>query len=416
MLTTKLVRVRFVRDRVRPCYLEVADSLWLEAAERLIRLYLANLGQTRGALEAEVRDSFGSDASQLVYQGLAKLLEDRCEFEVISGREPDRVREAVFSAAALDRRRDGKASGHALPRPFSREIVLDEAATALGLSREGVEQALFADLKSEQKLIRFKETTPQRLLERYNVALAQGVLLRSSKVHVTIRNERPERFRQLFRLLKFHRLMCQLERLRDSGYLLHLDGPLSLFAATQKYGLQLALFLPAILLCRDWDIRAELLWGAQRKPKCLLITPEDGLVSHMTDAGTYVPQELAMFVELFRKKIPDWEIHEETEVLPLDDSFWAPDFRLCRVAGNQSVFLEVLGFWRKSTALRHLERLRQSVREPFLLAVSDQLRLDDAELEGLPAAIYRFRQMPLPEEVVRLAAEITNRSETDHSD
>ena len=38
------------------------------------------------------------------------------------------------------------------------------------------------DLKSEQKLIRFKDITAERLLQRYNVALAQAVLLRSIKV------------------------------------------------------------------------------------------------------------------------------------------------------------------------------------------------------------------------------------------
>ena len=53
----------------------------------------------------------------------------------------------------------------------------------------------------------------------------------------------------------------------------------------------------------------------------------------------------------------------------------------------------------------HLERLRQHAREPFLLAVSEQLRVEDTELEGLPAGIHRFRQMPLPDEIARLAAE-----------
>jgi hypothetical protein len=47
--------------------------------------------------------------------------------------------------------------------------------------------------------------------------------------------------------------------------------------------------------------------------------------------------------------------------------------------------------------------LREHVQVPFLLAVSDQLRIDDAELEGLPAGVHRFRQMPLPDEVARLA-------------
>ena len=70
------------------------------------------------------------------------------------------------------------------------------------------------------------------------------------------------------------------------------------------------------------------------------------------------------------------------------------------------MLLEVLGFWRKASAEAHLERLRLHVREPFLLAVSDQLHIEDAELEGLAAGIHRFRNMPLPDEVTRLAEEL----------
>jgi hypothetical protein len=44
--------------------------------------------------------------------------------------------------------------------------------------------------------------------------------------------------------------------------------------------------------------------------------------------------------------------------------------------------------------------------QPFLLALSDQLKVDDAELEGLLAGVYRFRQMPLPDEVVKLAEQV----------
>src|SRR5262249_42868339 len=152
--------------------------------------------------------------------------------------------------------------------------------------------------------------------------------------------------------------------------------PLSLFSATQKYGLQLALFLPALLLCRDFELRAELRWGPQRKPKNFTLSSADGLVSHYLDTGMYVPPELAMFVGLFRKKVADWEISEETELVPLGDGFWVPDFRLVHRATGRTVLLEVLGFWRRSSVEQHLSRLRQHVREPFVLAVSEQLRVD----------------------------------------
>ncbi len=120
----------------------------------------------------------------------------------------------------------------------------------------------------------------------------------------------------------------------------------------------------------------------------------------------YTPPELAMFAELFRKRVADWELTEETELLPLDDGFWAPDYRLIHKGSGLVVYLEVLGFWRRSSAEKHLERLRRHVREPFLLAVSDGLHIDEAELEGLPAGIHRFRNMPLPDEIARLAGEL----------
>ena len=45
----------------------------------------------------------------------------------------------------------------------------------------------------------------------------------------------------------------------------------------------------------------------------------------------------------------------------------------------------------------------------FVLAVSEQLHVEESELDSLPAAVHRFRQMPLPEEVVRLANEALGR-------
>ncbi len=399
MLTSKLVRVRYTRDRIIPRYIDLAEPEWAEGAERLLELFRSREATTRGALDEELREIFGSDPAQLVHQGLAKLLEDRCEFEVISSHPPEQLREAVFLGAAKER----STADITRSQAFGREAVLRNVADSLSLTPEAVEQGLFADLKSEQRLIRFKNISAEHLLQRYNVALAQAVLLRSTQVRVTIRGESAARYRQLLRLVKFHRLVCEIKRLATDSYELSLDGPLSLFSATQKYGLQLALFLPALLLCRDFELRAELRWGPQRKPKIFIITPKDRLVSHHRDAGMYLPPEFAMFVDLFRKKIADWDIAEEANIYPLGDGFWVPDFRLTERATGRSVLLEVLGFWRRASVEQHLERLRKHAREPFVLAVSDQLHVEDAELEGLPAGIHRFRQMPLPEEIVRLA-------------
>jgi predicted nuclease of restriction endonuclease-like RecB superfamily len=398
MLTGKLVRVKQARNRVVPLYLDVHKADWVEVAERLLEVYRGREGTSRGEFEADLKDLFGDDPSQLIHQGLAKLVEDRCDFETAAEIPPEQLRAAVFKKASVARAD--------LTRPWDRAAIVAEAAADLGLPVERVEATLFADLYSEQRLVKFDDISPERLLERYNVGLAQAVLLRSTKVAITIRREPPARYRQLLRAVKFHRLICDVEKVGPDSYRLHLDGPLSLFSSTTKYGIQLAHFLPTVLLCRDFEIQADVLWGAKRTPKTFTLTPADKLVSHLADRGTWTPPELAMFVELFRKRIEDWQLIEETEVYPLGPGFWVPDFQLVHVGTGEVIRLEVLGFWRKASAEKHLAFLREHVHERFLLAVSDGLHIEDGELEGLPAGIVRFKNLPLPDEIARLATEM----------
>jgi predicted nuclease of restriction endonuclease-like RecB superfamily len=430
MLTGKMVRVRYLRQHLAPCYLDVRDAEWQEVAERLLHLFRSHVQATRGELEQEIDDVFGDAPNPQIHQGLAKLLEGRCEFAVVSDQPPEQLRAAVFGAAARLRQNRESGTGNRQPgtgnreseddargavpdsrfpmfgHRFNRNVALRDAAAELGLPAADLERCLFADLRSAQQLISFKDLTPERLLQRYNVALAQAVLLRATVVHVKIRNEPPQRYRQLLRLLKFYQLLCEVEPIGDNAWCLRLDGPLSLFASTQKYGRQLALFLPAMLSCKTFELEAELLWGPRRAAKKFRLTSGDGLISHYVDRGMYVPPELVLFVDLFRKRIDDWEIAEATELLPLGNSFWVPDYQLVHRATGQVVYLEVLGFWRRSSVEKHLLRLRQHAPAPFLLALSEQLHVEEAELEGVPAAVCRFRQMPLPQEIVRAANEL----------
>lgn len=44
-----------------------------------------------------------------------------------------------------------------------------------------------------------------------------------------------------------------------AGYEAVLDGPASLFSQSQKYGIRMANFLPALPLCDRWEMTAEVL-------------------------------------------------------------------------------------------------------------------------------------------------------------
>src|SRR5262245_14663638 len=143
MLTGKLVRVRMNRDRIIPYYLDVDDSSVLEMAERLLDLFRGQEGRTRGELEDDLHEAFGNEHGHLIYQGLAKLLEDRCEFEVLPGQSPEQVREVVFRLATEQRK--ALQSAPSPPPAFDRDVVLLQATVELGGTLEELDRALFAD-------------------------------------------------------------------------------------------------------------------------------------------------------------------------------------------------------------------------------------------------------------------------------
>lgn len=401
MLTGKLVRVRHARNKLVPMYLNPHDPDWLGVADQLLYAFREAPGRTRGELAEDLANFVGDGPGQLVHQGLAKLLEDRCEYEVVSDVPPDAVREAVFRAAATYRQLAATTKV-----PFDRDIVLRQVGDELKLNPEQIDLALFADLKDEQRILKFDDTTAEQLLLRYNVALAQAVVLRSTGMEVRVWGETPARFRQLFRAVKFHRLICTIREAPGNSYTLRLDGPLSLFSSTQKYGLQLALFLPTLLHCKAFDLRADVRWGAQRKEKQFTLSAADGLRSHYPDFGVYTPKEFDIFAENFRNTVSDWLLSGEPNPVPLEDGLWVPDFKLTHTPTGDEVFVEMFGFWRKTDIESHYRRLKRQLPGKFVLVVSEQLRADDAAELTLGDEVYRFKRTPSAEEVAKVAARV----------
>ncbi len=402
MLTGNLVRVRFSKQRVVPLYLDRADPQWLEVAESLLLIFREGVGRSRGEIESEIDELVGEGMATLAHRGLAKILEDRAEFEVVADIPPESLREKVFAAAA-EHRKALRDSGQARS-PFRREAVLEAVAKSLDLQAEQVAAALFADLRDENRLLSFDQgIDAQRLIDRYNVALAQSVLLRSVLVEAEVRNEKPPRYRQLFRQLKFHRLLYRVEGSMGEGYKIHIDGPLSLFSATNKYGLQMALFLPALLLCSDFRLDAELRWGPRREPRTFHLEANHGLVSHYADTGTYVPAELGAFVDRFRQVAPGWEISEAAEVIELGrEGVWVPDYKFTHKATGVDVHVEVLGFWKRSSLDRLIRLLPQHGPKRYLLAISDRFKVDEEALGELKGPVLRFREIPNATELAAL--------------
>ncbi len=413
MLTGDLVRVKTVKQRVVPLYIDRREPHWQETAESLLLLFREGVGRTRAQIEDEIDGLFGEGGKATqVYRGLAKVLEDRSEFEVVAKVPPEVIRERVFTAAAEERKRIREQSEKERRPRFDRERVLAGVARELELEPEALMTGLFADLRDENRLLRFDDMTAVQLVDRYNVALAQAVLLRSVRIEVEIRGERPARYRQIFRWLKFHRLIHHVQGSMSEGYLFHIDGPLSLFAATTKYGLQVARFLPALLLCNDFRLSAELRFGPRREPRSFELSARDGLVSHKADAGMYTPAELTAFVERFRQVAPAWELKESSAIIELGrEGVWVPDYQLIHRASGVDVFLEVLGFWKRSSLERLMRLLPKHGPPRYVLAISERLKVDEETLGELAGPILRFKEIPNASDLAALLETFTPRAD-----
>jgi predicted nuclease of restriction endonuclease-like RecB superfamily len=393
MLTGNLVLVKTSKERVAPQFLERDNPRWLEAAESLLLIFRGAVGQSRGQISEEVETLIGEGGGfeLLVHRGLAKLLEDRAHFEVVSEVSPEAVRERVFTAAS-----EARCAMHASRQrvPFNREGVLEKVGKSFGLEPTQVDAALFADLKDENRMISFDDVSAQALIDRYNVALVQAVLLRAVSVRLEIVRESPTATRQLFRKLKFHRLLFRVEPFREQGYRIFIDGPLSLFSSTTRYGLQMACFFPSVLVCRNYRLEAELRWGPKREPKSLYLDARADL-AWPPSGQAYVPEEIGAFIERFRQVAPDWEVIESGEIIELgNEGVWVPDYRFVHRASGIDVFVEVLGFWKRSSVDRLLRLLPMHGPPRYLLAISDRLKVDESSLEGLVGPVLRFKEIP----------------------
>jgi predicted nuclease of restriction endonuclease-like RecB superfamily len=404
MLTGNLVLVRTSKDRLIPQFLSRESDVWLEAAESLLLIYRSSIGQTRGQIQDEVESLIGEGGGYTLFvnRGLAKVLEDRAQFEVVADVAPDEVREKVFSAAAEYRRSMSTTQPRA---PFDREAVLSRVAAEMNITSRQVDTALFADLKDENLMISFEDMTAQALIDRYNVALVQSVLLRATAVRIELRGETPATYRQIFRMLKFHRLLARVEGTMQRGYRLHIDGPLSLFSSTTKYGFQMAMFFPAVLLARSMRLEAEVRWGPKREPRMLILDGREGLVTHHRPQGVYVPEEVKAFVERFRQIAPDWDLDENAEVVELGgEDVWIPDYRFIHRPSGVEVYAEVLGFWKRANLERLLRLLPKHGPPRYLLAISQRMKVDEANIDDLRGPVLRFKDMPNATELRELLA------------
>ncbi len=395
MLTTDLVRVRRRAGRISATPLRRAErERLLVVADAYVAAARAAVGRTRGAFEAACDDVPCEPTDYKLVKGLRKLVRDRCEFEVRDDVDPPALRRAVFAQAAAARRalNDADADARAETTAFDPKAVIAAAVARFDLPPGDVPDALFADLKANHVLQTFDAISGPALVDAYELAQQQAILLQAVRVVVTFRRPDPGGCRFFFRRLKFHRLLYTATRLPDDACRIEIDGPFSLFQSVTTYGLQLALLLPALPACGPrWELEADIRWGSDRQP--LEFRLEGDQAAEAASDDLRLPDEVARLHEQFHRMRSPWNVAVAHDLLDLPGvGLCVPDLVFTHRATGHRVYLEVLGFWSREAVWRRVDLVEAGLPQPIIFAVSSRLRVSEEVLDGdLPGRLYVYK-------------------------
>jgi predicted nuclease of restriction endonuclease-like RecB superfamily len=367
-------------------------------AKELVAIAHSHVGATRGELEDALEASEALPKDVKIKAGLTKLVIDRCAFESEPLVDPLALRAELFTRAATERRK----TGH-----LDRGALVATVAKEQGLEPNGLERALYADLKASQRLVSVEPVSAPALVEAFVMGQAQALLLRAERVVARIASTSPGAVRALFRALKFHRLLFTAIRDGDA-YVLGIDGPMSLFESGAKYGPRLAMALPSLQEAGPLELEAVVRWGKERER---LVFHMKSSAGHATDVEPPLPDEVEALRDALAKGDHGLRVRRSDAILSLPGiGTCVPDLEL-KDGKGRVVYVEVLGFWSRDAVWKRIELAEKGLGARVVYCVGARLRVSEDVLpESLPAALYVYKGTMSARAVVERAKTLLSRA------
>jgi predicted nuclease of restriction endonuclease-like RecB superfamily len=382
MLPSNLLAVWKRKGTIQPRFAR-GSANDLIVAKTLIDAYKLSVGKKKITLKkvGEELEDEGYDFH--LVRGLSLLLDRKGAFECASETEPVELRRRLF-------RETGK-TGPAIDAELRKGIV-EKVASELEIPTRELEESIYADLESELILQHFHPISPQELLKKYNLGLAQTLLFNATEIKFTVSGN----WQNIF--FKAKRLGLIYEAYKFKGFWVKIDGPASLFKLTRRYGSAIAKILPAIVVNTKWTVEAKILWKFTNRIYEFKL--ESGKhkplfgVQVITEAfDSYVEED---FANRFKALNSKWRLKREPEPVIAGQQVIIPDFSFEREGSK--LYMEVVGFWTKEYLLRKIAKLKKT-KERILVVVDEDLaceRLTKLEKQKSLNIVYYRKKIPLP--------------------
>jgi len=378
MLSAELLRTITSRGKVTPlfCSTDFGNGTYYELANRLV-VFFANAQkekQCKGNLLQKIK-LLEDEYDYKLVRGFSTLLERRSVFEPFHSSSsvtiatPVMIRQKLFEESS----RQGLALSD-----LHRQEIMQHVANQMHILPSDVESLMWSDKDENLVLTQFDTISPKDLILWYNLSLFQTLLFKCTKLEFYIKGGLY--WKQVLRNVKRYGLMYSLECASendDDSVTCTLEGPLSLFKMTDRYGTSMAKLLPSIVGTPFWKIGGSILKKTDSGQKLYsfemsnestagflrttIENPSQNIVDVGVDGSTYDSSTEAAFAKKFcqyfdQNEKGGWKISREPDPLVADGKAMIPDFLFERF--GRKVYFEIVGFWTKEYLERKAAKLR----------------------------------------------------------
>ncbi len=374
------------------------------AIRRLVELYVAHVGLRRRELDdalarPEPARHEASDTrlpltrvppqptlSRRKHELVCAALDARLRSKTAARVSPRALREALFVARA-----SGEVSRDALAQAF---------ASKLGIAVSELEDALFADLPSEQVVeLEGEAPTVDELRAHGNRVLVEQLFARSREIVLTLHGGA----RAVVRTAQLRGLLVVAQRRAADATLtlpgvapveppivLTISGPFALFRHTRLYASATRALVPVLSRARfEALVRIP---GPSAEWTFRLGSDDPFVAACRPTEPAYDSAIEEAFARRFTKLAPHWELVREPEPIPVGRGRMIfPDFRLVdRRDPTRCAWLEIIGYWSPAYLANKLATLDEAKLDRLIVCVSERLAVRDASIPP-DARIVRFK-------------------------
>lgn len=356
MLTSDLLVTKSYKGKIEPVYAKLNQEN-LEISGSLIDLFQEHIGKTYGELYEEIEGL--EEIDYRLIRGLTQLLERNCVIGINSVIEPATARKMVFEGC-----------NGAVSDIKERKEVIDRVAMKLSVESDTLEKALWADMEEKLIIKEFQTTTPENLLRQYNLSLTQTLLFKATGMEIQIEDN----YQEVFWKVKQLGLMYSIKDNR-----IYLDGAVSLFKMTERYGTALAKLLPTVMKCKKWSVKASIMKKTMQGTRIYDFTLDNTTPifsiepdSNMETFDSAIEKEFSLF------NFNDWTSKREPTVLKAGQYAFIPDFSLER--NGKKVYIEIIGFWTPEYLKNKIQKINLlKEKEDMILLVDKKLACSGSE-------------------------------------